>query len=405
MTRRRKNVSSIVDHRNEISFDGDCFRLLVEAVRDYAIVMLDPEGRILTWNAGAERIKGYGAEEAIGKHFSIFYSQDDIRSGKPERQLEMASREGSFEDEGWRVRKDGSRFWADVVITPLRDENGRLYGFGKITRDLTERTLSEDVLRRSTEQLEEEVKYRIEAERSAREAEAAVRELSQRLLQLQDEERRRLGRELHDSVGQLLAAAKMGVHMLGTVEGRQNWEAQVTECSMLLEEAMREVRTMSYLFYPPMLEEMGLKTAVESYLEGFRQRSGLEVHFEIEQGFGRLPSETELVLFRVLQESLTNVHRHSESPTAQIRLRMEDQKAVLEVRDQGKGAPAAALEFSRDSVGALGVGLRGMNERLRQLGGKLELFSSEKGTTVRATVPLRTSRSKNSSSSAAASGA
>jgi len=394
-------VSSMADVR-KIPSGEERFRLLVEAVRDYAIFMLDPEGRILTWNAGAERIKGYRAEEAIGKHFSIFYPPEDIQTRKTEKELEIVRQEGRFEEEGWRVRKDGSRFWADVVITALRDEAGGLYGFGKVTRDLTERKLTEDILLRSMKQLEEEIKYRIQAERSAREAEASVRELSQRLLRLQDEERRRLGRELHDSVGQLLVGAKMALDVLTTEEGRRNWEEHIGECDLILEQATREVRTMSYLFHPPMLEELGLKSAVQSYLEGFRQRSGIHIDFQADEDFGRLSSDRELVLFRVLQESLTNVHRHSESPTAQVWLRIEDQTAVLEVLDQGKGVPAAILEFSNDSIGMLGVGLRGMNERLRQLGGKLELISSNVGTRVRATVPLQTS--KDLSSSAAASG-
>jgi PAS domain S-box-containing protein len=356
----------------------------------------------LTWNAGAERIKGYRAEEAIGKHFSIFYPPEDIQAGKTEKELVIARQEGRFEEEGWRVRKDGSLFWADVVITALRDEAGSLYGFGKVTRDLTERKLTDDILRRSMKQLEEEIKYRTQAERSAREAETSVRDLSARLLRLQDEERRRLGRELHDSVGQLLVGAKMALDVLSTEDGRRNWEEHIGECDLILEQATREVRTMSYLFHPPMLEEMGLKSAVQSYLEGFRQRSGIHIDFQADEDFGRLSSDRELVLFRVLQESLTNVHRHSESPTAQVWLRIENQTAVLEVLDQGKGVPAAILEFSNDSIGTLGVGLRGMNERLRQLGGKLELTSSNVGTRVRATVPLQTS--KDLSSSAAASG-
>jgi PAS domain S-box-containing protein len=395
-------VSSMPDVRKTPRFGEDRFRLLVEAVRDYAIFMLDPEGRILTWNAGAERIKGYRAEEAIGKHFSIFYPPEDIHAGKTEKELEIARQEGRFEEEGWRVRKDGSRFWADVVITALRDEAGRLYGFGKVTRDLTERKLNEEILRRSLAQLEEEIHSRIEAENSAREAEASVRDLSGRLLLLQDEERRRLGRELHDSVGQLLMGARMALHMLATEDGRRSWDEHIGECDLILEQAIREVRTMSYLFYPPMLEELGLKSAVESYLEGFRQRSRIHIDFEADEDFGRLSSETELVLFRVLQESLTNVHRHSESPTAQVRLKIEDQAAVLEVLDQGKGMPAAILESSNDSIDKLGVGLRGMNERVRQLGGKLELTSSNAGTRVRAKVPLQ--KNRDLSSSAAASG-
>lgn len=381
----------------------DRFRLLVEAVRDYAIFMLDPEGRILSWNAGAERIKGYRAEEVIGKHFSILYLPEQIRQGQPEAELEVARREGRLEEEGWRVRKDGSQFWADVVITALRDEAGRLQGFSKLTRDLTQRKRTEDMLRFSMEQLEEENKYRIEAERSAREAEVSVRDLSQRLLRLQDEERRRLGRELHDSLGQLLVAAKMALGALGSEEGRRNFDQELAHCSGLLDLAMRELRTMAYVLYPPMLEEMGLRTAIESYLEGFRQRSGVRVEFEAGKDFGRLPRDTELALFRVLQESLTNVHRHSGSPTAQIRLGPKDETAVLEIEDQGKGAPAAALQFSGNPLCLLGVGLRGMNERVQQIGGQLELFSSERGTMVRATVPVRTGKDLNSHAAAAGS--
>ena len=130
-----------MDWRQSTSFVAteERFQLLVESVKDYAIFMLDPSGYVTTWNAGAARIKGYTADEIVGKHFSTFYLQEDIAAGTCERELEVAAREGRFEDEGWRVRKDGSRFWANVVITPLRAPDGALMGFGKVTRDLTER--------------------------------------------------------------------------------------------------------------------------------------------------------------------------------------------------------------------------------------------------------------------------
>jgi PAS domain S-box-containing protein len=371
----------------EIGKDGislryreDRFRLLVEAVRDYAIFLMDTEGRILSWNSGAERIKGYKSEEIIGKDFSIFYRPEDIRAGKPWRQLEQAKREGGAEDEGWRLRKDGSTFWANAVITALRDEQEQLCGFVKITRDLTEMKRSEEALHNSMDRLLGEIEQRAEAERS-------VRDLSARLLRLQDDERRRLGRELHDSVGQLLVGIKLS---LGALESQANKEEdfsrELAECRHLLDTAMREVRTMSYLLYPPMLEETGLRATVEWYLEGFRQRSGIDVKFEAALEFERLSREAELVLFRVLQESLANVHRHSGSSTAEVRLKREGGNAVLEVEDQGRGLLPAALEPD-GRVGSLGVGLRGMSERLRQLAGRLELASSGKGTIVRATVP------------------
>src|SRR5258705_4723969 len=135
-----------------ISLTGDeSFRLLVDAVRDYAIFHLDPEGIVRTWNQGAERIKGYAPADIIGKHFSVFYPKEATDRGWPDRELEIASAEGRFEDEGWRIRKDGSRFWANVIITALRDSNGDLIGFSKIARDLTERRRHEDVMRESEE--------------------------------------------------------------------------------------------------------------------------------------------------------------------------------------------------------------------------------------------------------------
>lgn len=257
-----------------------------------------------------------------------------------------------------------------------------------------------EVVRNAKNRLEKEMAERMDAERKLRRSEQSLRELSGRLLRMQDEERRRLGRELHDSVGQYLAALKMGLDFMQTEVGSRSSVAsmgqqsgqqkavatRLTECLDLVEQSIREVRTISYLLYPPMLEEMGLRTAIPWYLEGFAKRSGIQTTFEIAPDFGRLPRDLELTVFRVLQEGLTNVHRHSGSSTAHVRVMMQDGTLCVEVTDKGKGIPAQTLESTRDAVGTLGVGLRGMNERMRQLGGKLELFSSEEGMTVRATV-------------------
>src|SRR5437868_9025489 len=144
---------------------GDQFALLVSGVVDYAIFMLDPAGRIVTWNEGAQRIKGYQAEEIIGRHFSVFYPAADTRIRKPDWELEVAKRDGRYEEEGWRIRKDGSRFWANVVITALRDETGRLRGFGKVTRDLTDRKEQEEA--RDAYRDREEARLRAYADRMA----------------------------------------------------------------------------------------------------------------------------------------------------------------------------------------------------------------------------------------------
>jgi PAS domain S-box-containing protein len=343
------------------------FRLLVQGVSDYAIFMLAVSGHVSSWNEGAQRIKGYKAGEIIGKHFSIFYSQEDIKAGKPQLNLRRALEEGRVEDEGWRVRKDGSRFWASVVITALKDDSGAPYGFSKVTRDISEKRKTQQALEGS---------------------ERSLRELSGRLLRMQDEERGRLGRELHDTIGQYLSALKMSLEMVGSTPAKT--AGSLSECIRITDECIREVRTISYLLYPPMLEEMGLQTAIEWHVDGFVKRSGIQVHCEIQPDLGRLPRDVEVAVFRVFQESLTNIHRHSGSTTAEVHLWLEHGKLILEVRDKGKGAPASVLEFSNDALGTLGVGLRGMRERVRQLGGQLELSSSEKGMTVRAVVPVDT---------------
>ncbi|MGB2670908.1 MAG: PAS domain S-box protein [Candidatus Acidiferrum sp.] len=360
------------------------FRLLVDAVQDYAIFMLDVGGHISSWNTGAERLKGYAASEIMGRHFSVFYPQEEILAGKPQAELETAAREGRLEDEGWRLRKDGSRFWASVIITAVKNETGELIGFGKVTRDFTEKLKTAEALRA-------EIAERAEAQRKLHDSERSLRQLSLRLLQSQDEERRRIGRDLHDSVGQYLVGLKMKVDSLksSAARGQRGDTRELADCSQLIEEAISEVRTMSYLLYPPMLEELGLKSAIPWYLDGFAKRSGIKTTFEVSPDFDRIPGDQELALFRVLQESLTNVHRHSGSSTAVIRLMTRDRVVMLEVIDVGKGMQSKNNE---DEVhgwkGALGVGLRGMKERMQQLGGSLEISSGEEGTTITAALPL-----------------
>ena len=361
------------------------FRLLVEAVQDYAIFGLDPQGCVVTWNEGAERIKGYAAAEILGKHFSRFYPPDEVHSGKPQRELEAAARQGRSEAEGWRIRKDGTRFWANSVLTAVRDDARRLVGFTKITRDVTERMLAQKAVEESRQKLQA--------------SENSLRELSLQVLRLQDEERKRIGQEMHDSLGQYLAVLKMKLDSIiydQQGDGGSTIKQEIEECATLAEECVKEVRTISYLLYPPMLEELGLKSAIPWYVDGFSKRSGIRTTFEIPEDFDRLPRDAELILFRVLQESLTNVHRHSGSPTAHVALMRTPEAVILEVTDSGKGVPSNILEESaREWVGTPGVGLRSMNHRLRQFGGKLELLSTGAGTRLRATLPLTVSMQQN----------
>jgi len=371
--------------------EADRFRLFIEAVNDYAIFTLDSDGRVTSWNKGAERLKGYAPSEIIGKHFSCFFPEDDARKGEPQRQLEAAARQGRYDCENWRVRKDGSRFWANIVLTAIRDDQGKLVGFAKVTRDFTERMRAQEALQSANTKLAAEVAERKSAEKRLAISEKSLRELSLHLLSTQDEERRRIGRELHDSLGQYLVMLKMNLDSLESSLGTQQANGtgdELRQCIRLAEDSLKEVRTISYLLYPPMLEEMGLKSAIPWYLDGFSKRSAIATTFEVETGFGRLPREVELALFRVLQESLTNVHRHSGSSTATVRLSLTNGAVVLQIQDKGNGIPTELMEESgEDWLGSLGVGLRGMSERMRQLGGKLEVASTATGTTVTASVP------------------
>ena len=220
------------------------FRVLVETVQDYAIFMLDPSGKVCTWNVGAERLKGYTAKEIIGKHFSCFYSEEEVRNGKPAWELVLAAKEGRFEDEGWRLRQDGSRFWANVIITALKDDSGKLIGFAKVTRDFTDRMKQERALQK-------EVAERREAEQLLHRSEKSLRQLSLHLLRTQDEERKRIGRDLHDSLGQYLAVLKM---KLQSVEGQNTDEAlshELGRCVQLTEDCIREVQLFPICFILP----------------------------------------------------------------------------------------------------------------------------------------------------------
>jgi len=229
-----------------------------------------------------------------------------------------------------------------------------------------------------------------------------LRELSARLMQLQDDERRRIARELHDSVGQMLAALGMNLAAVGTdIERLVKTANTVNDSAALVQELSREVRTISHLLHPPLLDEAGLASALHWYVEGFAERSKIQVDLEIPADFERLERESETAIFRTVQECLTNIHRHSESPTARIRVVVSDGHVCVEVEDRGRGIPAEK-QFEMASTGTPGVGIRGMRERLRQLGGSLDIHSNGKGTLIMARLPLAVTSATPASASPAA---
>jgi signal transduction histidine kinase len=217
-----------------------------------------------------------------------------------------------------------------------------------------------------------------------------LRELSSRLQQIRDEERRQIARELHDSVGQLLAALGMNIavvqlqsHKLDSAGARA-----VSENAAMVEQISTEIRTISHLLHPPLLDVAGLASALRWYVDGFSERSKIKVNLEIPEEFGRLSDEMEIAIFRMVQECLTNIHRHSGGTSAAIRVHEEDHRVLVEVKDQGKGIPPEK-QVELNSSGRTGVGFRGMRERFRQLGGTLVIRSDNAGTEVSATLPLR----------------
>ncbi len=251
------------------------------------------------------------------------------------------------------------------------------------TRDhLEEQRRVEEQLRRAHDELETLVEKRT----------MTLRKLSARLMRVQDEERRRIARELHDGLGQWLAAAQINVDMaIASENGRRS--AVLQETRKLIDHAVSSIRTMSYLLHPPLLDEAGFDAAARWFVEGLARRSGIPIkldflHGESNSGSVRMPDAVELALFRALQEGLTNVHRHASSPRAEVRFRCTPECATLEIQDFGRGVPAAVLErFQRTGTGS-GVGLAGIRERIKELGGDFSIHSSPAGTLLHATVPL-----------------
>jgi signal transduction histidine kinase len=253
-------------------------------------------------------------------------------------------------------------------------------------RSLAKRKRAQEELRVAHNELELKVTERTADLNLAKES---LGELSSRLQQMRDEERRRIARELHDSIGQLLAALSMNIAMVRRQSDRldEAGARAVSENAAMVDQISREIRTISHLLHPPLLEVAGLASALRWYVDGFSERSHIKVELKMPEDFARLPDEMEIAIFRMVQECLTNVHRHSGSTAAEIRVYQDAQRLLIEVQDRGKGI-SVEKQHELNSVGHSGVGFRGMRERLRQLGGTLRIQSDGAGTVVVAMLPL-----------------
>src|SRR6266849_6629896 len=286
----------------------------------------------------------------------------------------------------------GVRYWVIPSVEPSNSNMVQSIGMlvfllasGVVVYMGEARRRENERMRREQRSLEERVQERTAALDSANQD---LRALSARLLQLQDEERRRFARELHDSVGQSLVGLTLNLSAVRTdIERLAKTANALSESEAIVQEMSKEVRTISYLLHPPMLDEAGLASALRWYVEGFTQRSKIQVEAEFPDDFGRLSQELETAVFRVVQECLTNIHRHSGSRTAKVSIARFNGLVLVEVADRGKGiAPEKRCEMG--AAGTLGVGLQGMRERIRQLGGGLEIDSNGAGTVVRVQIPV-----------------
>jgi len=331
------------------------FSTLVENSPD-VIARLDCNLRYIYVSSGLERAAGLSTDQFIGK------TPSEIRlDGYDSNAFEQSCSEAIASKKPVHRAFDygGRNYWTRVI--PEFASDGTVESVMTISEDVTDRVRAEQELRQLTGQL----------------------------FHLQDEERRRIARELHDGTAQNLFAISINLAKLGQLDGSQQQEAHqlITECVSLGDESLQEIRTLSYLLHPPLLDQVGLVSALQWFVEGFSKRSGIYVDV-IAQAIGRLPQDVELALFRIVQESLANVRRHSGSNTASIRLDRTEEEVVLRIQDSGRGFPRVGDTEDADEIVEMGVGIPGMKQRLLQLGGKLEIDWNDQGTTVTAVVPL-----------------
>jgi PAS domain S-box-containing protein len=371
---------------NELREKEDVLRAAFAQTYSF-LAILSTDGTIIEANRAALEGTGFQRSDVIGrKIWDVWWRALPEESAILKTGIANAAKGSAVREECRYSLRDGSVRIADRTLNPVQDQLGEVIMVVASGLDITDhlqlRSVLEERVRERTQELE------VKNAEVVRQTEI-VRELSARLLQIQDEERRRIARELHDSVGQMLVAVNMNLAHVHREANALSPEAgkALEDNTGLLEQLSIEIRTISHLLHPPLLDEVGLQSALQWYIEGFSERSKINVDLQLPDDFGRLPRNLEITLFRVVQECLTNIHRHSESKTAAIRVMRLENEVRLEVRDAGKGIPMET-QATLASGKLSGVGLRGMHERLRQMGGQLDVQSNGAGTLILATLPI-----------------
>jgi PAS domain S-box-containing protein len=386
------------------------YRLLVEEAKDYAIFLLDLQGYVTSWNRGAERIKQYRSEEVIGKHFSIFYTEEDRKEKRPNYNLRQALREGRFADEGWRIRKDGTRFWANVVITRLEDEQGEIVGFSKITRDLTERKAAEDEIIKLNEELDRRVK-----ERTA-ELQAANEALKQRTKEAEEANRLKsqfvsnVSHELRTPLNAIIGYADL---LKGEVYGPMKEEQR-----QALERIERNARDLSQLVNDLLdlakmgsgkmsleCSEVNLGMLIEETVAGIRplaERKGLPIQYTIDRGLPRIESDPNKIK-QILVNLLSNAVKFTSRGEIALQARRRSDRNGIEVIVQDTGIGIRSEELSKifdpfhqvdgastREYGGVGLGLAIVKELMQMLEGQIRVESEYgKGSVFTLRLPLQ----------------
>jgi PAS domain S-box-containing protein len=362
------------------------FRAVFEQTPVFAGIMA-LDGAIIDANQLCLEACGYRSEEVLGRQFWAtpwWRKSKDVQAKIHAATLQAAQGNPFREILTYHWADDTERI-VDFAVHPIRNHDGEILFLHPTGVDITDLKRAEENYKSLAESLDAEV--RVRTDEVVRQSEL-LRDLSSRLLQAQDEERRRIARELHDSAGQILVALSMNL-----AQAAQNAPPEARVFSKLTEESehlvqqlSQEIRTMSYLLHPPLLDETGISEALRWYIQGLRERSGLEIALDIPADFERLPREMELVMFRLVQECLTNIHRHSGSQTATIRVARDSDSISLDIQDSGKGISAERL--SGIQARSSGVGIRGMRERVRHFGGNMDIESDKSGTKISFSLPL-----------------
>jgi PAS domain S-box-containing protein len=371
--------------------------ITLSSISDFAYIF-DRDGRFIFVNQALLNLWGLTRQDAVGKNFFKLKYPDELPARLQNQIQELLETRVDQTDETEYTSQTGAGGYYEYIFRPVFNRKGNVELVAGSTRNITERKGVEAELRQSQEQLRG-LAESLESQVQARTRELEIRtndvvfqseqlrELSIRLMTTQDEERRRIAREMHDSAGQIIAALSMNLAQISSLIGGDNQKLGelANQARTFAKELEKEIRTTSYLLHPPMLDELGLRAALVWYVEGLEQRAGIQVRLSVTE-FGRLPAELELAIFRVVQECLTNIHRHSNSKTADINICADGAGFVIEVRDFGKGISAEHLAELQNRGG--GVGLRGMRERVRPYAGEVRIDSQEgHGTMVTITLP------------------